>query len=73
MAGRLSDRFIQVDLVRHYSVPESRVASVLNRLRLMVEHLDDTDRQRIGAWDVEHVAISLRAHLERASRSMTRK
>ena len=50
MADRLPDRFIQVNLVRHYSMPESRVASVLNRLRRMVEHLDDTDRQRIGAW-----------------------
>lgn len=194
MAGRLPDRFIQVDLVRRYSVPEGRVASVLNRLReeglvrrnpgrgwtfepaidtqqalmqsyafraavepaalaqrdltidrealirsrekhlnlmqnadlenlaqaqvfevdagfhemlaampgnpffldairtqnrlrRMVEYLDYTERQRIGVWCVEHVAIIdallrghtrkaaslLRAHLERASRSMTRK
>lgn len=58
-----------------------------NRLRRMVEYLDYTDRQRIGVWCIEHIAIIdallrghvrkagtlLRAHLERASRSMTRK
>lgn len=33
LAERLPDRFMQVDLVRRYSVPESRVASVLSRLR----------------------------------------
>ncbi|MDF1791250.1 MAG: GntR family transcriptional regulator [Thalassobaculaceae bacterium] len=58
-----------------------------NRLRRMVEYLDYTDRQRISVWCIEHIAIIdallrgrirkagtlLRAHLERASRSMTRK
>lgn len=33
LAGRLPDRFMQVDLVRRYSVPESRVVSVLSQLR----------------------------------------
>ncbi len=33
LAQRLPERFMQVDLVRRYSVPESRVVSVLSRLR----------------------------------------
>ncbi|MEQ8393593.1 GntR family transcriptional regulator [Thalassobaculum sp.] len=33
LSERLPDRFMQIDLVRRYEVPESRVVSVLSRLR----------------------------------------
>ena len=33
LAERLPDRFMQIDLVRRYGAPESRVVSVLSRLR----------------------------------------